>query len=257
LIGLPAGQQAWAQNTLSADEFAIMATRETHLAYIRTGDDSIDEISRLGLRSLTTILTRRTSFEPGEPVAIDISKDELAFFPFLYWPITQSFVGPDPATISRINSYMLSGGTILFDTRDAQAAIPELTGVKTTANQLHLRRLLTRLDIPPLEPVPADHVLKKSFYLLQNFPGRWRDGPLWTETGGTKRISGILVGANDYAAAWARNRDGNWLFPVSPGGEVQRENALRAGVNIVLYALTGNYKADQVHVPAILQRLGR
>ena len=46
----------------------------------------------------------------------------------------------------------------------------------------------------------------------------------------------------------------------SPGvarRRAQREMACRFGVNLVMYALTGNYKADQVHVPAILERLGR
>ena len=240
-----------------ADEFAVMATGTTHLAYIRTGDAAIDEVSRLGLQTLSRALTRRTSFEPGEPIAIDIARDELAFFPFLYWPVTPSTPIPEPAILARLNNFMKSGGTILFDTRDAAEAIPELSGLSPTPNQQHLRRLLAHLDIPRLEPVPPGHVLEKSFYLLKSFPGRWQDGRLWAETGGDKRISGILVGANDYAAAWARSQDGAWLFPATPGGETQRENAIRAGVNIVLYALTGNYKADQVHVPAILKRLGR
>ena len=217
----------------------------------------MDEISRLGLKSLSTLLTQRTSFEPGEPIGVDITSDELAFFPFLYWPVDGQTIEPSPATVTRINNFMKSGGTILFDTRDAPQVIPGLGGARESGNRQNLRRLLARLDIPQLEPVPTGHVLGKSFYLLKSFPGRWQDGPLWTETDADKRISGILIGSNDYAAAWARNAKGTWLFPVVPGGEVQREMAIRAGINIVLYALTGNYKADQVHVPAILQRLGR
>ena len=251
------GNPGWAQGASTPDDFAIMATRETRLAYVKTGNPEIDEISRLGLRSLSEALTRRTSFEPGDPIAVSISKDELAFFPFLYWPVVSALPDPGPETISRINSFMKSGGTILFDTRDAQLAIPALPEIRNTPNREALRALLSRLDIPPMEHVPAEHVLGKSFYLMSKFPGRWQNGPLWTETNGTKRISGILVGSNDYAAAWARDDRGTWLFPVTPGGEIQREQALRAGVNIVLYALTGNYKADQVHVPAILKRLGR
>ena len=30
---------------------------------------------------------------------------------------------------------------------------------------------------------------------------------------------------------------------------------VRSGINMVMYALTGTYKADQVHIPAILERL--
>ena len=67
----------------------------------------------------------------------------------------------------------------------------------------------------------------------------------------------VIVGSNDYAAAWARDREGRALYAVVPGGERQREMAERFGVNLVMYALTGNYKADQVHVPALLERLGQ
>jgi hypothetical protein len=128
-----------------------------------------------------------------------------------------------------------------------------------------LRRLLGRLDLPPLEPVPPDHVLTKSFYLMHRFPGRWDGGQVWVEASAAAEagnlandgVSTIVVGSNDYAAAWARDPDGRPLYPVTPGGERQREMAERFGVNLVIYALTGNYKSDQVHVPALLERLGQ
>jgi hypothetical protein len=110
-------------------------------------------------------------------------------------------------------------------------------------------------------------VLTKSFYLLDNFPGRWDGGPLWVEArsgsaepGQAVRadgVSSIIVTSNDFAGAWARDDSGRPIFPVVPGGEMQREMAYRTGVNIVMYALTGNYKADQVHLPALLERLGQ
>ncbi len=122
--------------------------------------------------------------------------------------------------------------------------------------------------MPALEPVPEDHVLTKAFYLLNSFPGRWAGGPLWVEAGtsaavnaieaaASDGVSSIIIGSNDYAAAWAVDEAGNAAYPVSPGGERQREYAWRTGVNIMMYALTGNYKADQVHVPALLERLGQ
>jgi len=117
---------------------------------------------------------------------------------------------------------------------------------------------------------PADHVLTKAFYLMRGFPGRWDGGTLWVEarapddeSGDTRRalkadgVSAILVTSNDFAGAWAHGEDNRPLFAAVPGGEVQREMAFRAGINIVMYALTGNYKADQVHVPALLERLGQ
>jgi hypothetical protein len=97
---------------------------------------------------------------------------------------------------------------------------------------------------------------------MQTFPGRSNQGRLWVEAQGegnttTDGVTSIIIGSNDYAAAWAVNANGAPLLPVSPGGEDQREFAFRTGINIVMYALTGNYKSDQVHVPALLERLGQ
>jgi hypothetical protein len=159
---------------------------------------------------------------------------------------------------------MKNGGTIIFDTRDDNGDSIDLTGEATLALRA-LRAILASLDIPPLEPVPPDHVLTKAFYLMQSFPGRWANGQLWVEAsdgevrdaGRADGVSSIVIGSNDYAAAWAIDASGRPMFPAVPGGERQREFAFRAGVNVVMYALTGNYKADQVHVPALLERLGQ
>jgi hypothetical protein len=70
-------------------------------------------------------------------------------------------------------------------------------------------------------------------------------------------VSSILITSNDLAGAWAMRPDNQPMLPLVPGEPRQREFAFRAGVNIVMYTLTGNYKADQVHVPAILERLGQ
>ena len=116
------------------------------------------------------------------------------------------------------------------------------------------------LNIPSLQPIQPDHVLTKAFYLMQEFPGRWTGGGLWVEPT-TDRVNDgvatVIIGSNDYAGAWAVDAQGRPAFAVVPGGEAQREQAYRFGVNLVMYALTGNYKSDQVHVPAILERLGQ
>ncbi len=249
-----------AQGSGSSDAFALEATLETRLAYVITGDREIDETSAAGLAGLSAVLRSRTAFEPAEPMGVDVTRDELAFFPVLYWPMSPRQDNLAPEVLGKINAYMKNGGTILFDTRDQDRAV---SGAVTPGTET-LRRLLGRLDLPQLEPVPADHVLTKSFYLMHSFPGRWDGGQLWVEASladaGSQTNDGvttILVGSNDYAAAWARDARGRPLFPVSPGGERQREMADRFGVNLVMYALTGNYKADQVHVPALLERLGQ
>ncbi|MDO8839984.1 MAG: DUF4159 domain-containing protein [Parvibaculum sp.] len=243
-----------------ADEFALAASLETRLAWVITGDRDADAVSAAGLAGLSRILRARTAFEPGEPMGVDILRDELAFFPVLYWPMTVSQENLPPEALAKIDTYMKNGGTILFDTRDQDRAI---VGTLTPGT-MTLRRLLGQLDLPAIEPVSADHVLTKSFYLMHNFPGRWDGGQIWVEatSGGNAGrtndgVSTVVVGSNDYAAAWARNAAGRPLYPVSPGGERQREMADRFGVNLVMYALTGNYKSDQVHVPALLERLGQ
>ena len=152
------------------------AANEVALAYVVTGDDRVDEASREGLRGLSMLLSQRTSVEPGDPVAIDLDRDELSVLTFLYWPITDSQPAPSPQAYVRLNHFMRSGGMILFDTRDG-----DVTGVGGPDMSQALQALAAPLEIPPLAPVPDDHVLTRSFYLLDDFPGRWQGNPVWLE----------------------------------------------------------------------------
>jgi Domain of unknown function (DUF4159) len=247
------------------------AALETKLAYVVTGSQDVDSISKAGLGGLTLFLAQRTALEAGEPVGLDIARDELAFYPLIYWPIVPGAARPPEQALKRIDSYMKQGGTVLFDTRDAVTAPPGPGGSERSPGMLELRKILSSLDIPELEPVPRDHVLTKTFYLLRDFPGRFSTGQLWVEAlpalnddEGSRRparggdgVSSILITSNDLAGAWAMQPDGQPVLPMVEGEPRQRELAFRAGVNIVMYTLTGNYKADQVHVPALLERLGQ
>ena len=240
----------------TSDRFAIEVTGDTRLAYILTSDAKLDETSRAGLVGLGLVLETRTSVVPGEPVGLDIERDELAFFPLLYWPMSNAQPPLSDQAKARINSFMRNGGSILFDTRDQQFG----AGAGAGEGAQKLRELVDGLDIPALIPVPPAHVLTKAFYLLQDFPGRWDGGALWVEQPDERvndGVSSVIVGSNDYASAWAVDERGRPLYPVIPGSNRQRELAFRFGVNLVMYALTGNYKADQVHVDAILERLGQ
>jgi hypothetical protein len=244
---------------------------ETKLAYVVTGDSDVDAISKAGLSGLTLFLAQRTALEPGEPIGLDIVHDELAFYPLIYWPIAPGAARPSEAALKRIDTYMKDGGTVLFDTRDAVVAPPGPGGDTRSPGMLELRKILSSLDIPELEPVPRDHVLTKTFYLLRDFPGRFNSGQLWVEAlpanadedmsgrpaRGGDGVSSIIITSNDLAGAWATRSDGQPMLPMVVGEPRQRELAFRAGVNIVMYTLTGNYKADQVHVPALLERLGQ
>ena len=250
-----------------ADEAANMqAALDTRLAYVVTGLADVDDMSKAGLTGLGYALRQRTSYEPEAPLGVDLARDDLSFFPLLYWPMDPREKNLSPAVLSKIADYMRLGGTILFDTRDL--TLGAVRGDNNPGQQT-LRRLTAGLDLPRLEPVPADHVLTKSFYILRDFPGRWDGGQLWIEAlppeaksgesgpaRGGDGVSPVLIGGNDWAAAWAVDAEGRPLTEPVPGGDAQREMALRFGINLVMYALTGNYKTDQVHAPALLERLG-
>lgn len=250
-------------------ERAIQATSEVVLAHVLTGDDRIDEVAHAGLQGLADTLYFRTSVEPAEPMGVDLETDELAFYPLLYWPITPDQPTPSAAAYAKLNTYLRSGGMILFDTRDADVA-----GFGSgTPEGRKLQEIARPLDIPPLEPLPADHVLTRTFYLLQDFPGRWTGRDVWVEAAPpdaeliegmpfrdlNDNVTPIVIGGNDWAAAWAMDANGNPMVRLGSGftGERQREIAYRFGVNLVMHVLTGNYKSDQVHVPALLDRLGQ
>ncbi len=272
-LALAASQGATRAADAAAEQFAARSTLETHLAYVVTGDTEADSISKSGLTGLTTFLAQRTALEAGDPVGVDLERDELAFFPLIYWPIVPGAKKPSPQALARVDAYMKQGGTVVFDTRDAVLAPPGPGGEARSPGMLELRAILSSLDIPELEPVPRDHVLTKTFFLLRDFPGRFTTGQLWVEAlqsakdeeqDDTKRparggdgVSSIIITSNDLAGAWATRPDGQAMLPLVPGEPRQREFAFRAGVNIVMYTLTGNYKADQVHVPALLERLGQ
>ncbi|HEY0302655.1 MAG TPA: DUF4159 domain-containing protein, partial [Rhizomicrobium sp.] len=258
---------AQAREARADDAYDLKAATDTRLAYVVTGLADVDEMSRMGLTGLSNQLRNRTSYEPAEPMGVDVARDDLAFFPLLYWPMDPREKDLSPEALSKITDYMRNGGTILFDTRDLTLGAgrgPSSPGEQT------LRRLIAKLDLPPLEPVPANHVLTKAFYILTDFPGRWDGGKVWVEAlpppdpeagpapaRGGDGVSPVIVGGNDWAAAWAVRADGAPAVDVVPGGERQREMAYRFGVNLVMYAFTGNYKADVVHVPALLQRLDK
>ena len=255
----------------ASDEFAIKAVSQTRLAYVVTGNADVDSIVKAGLAGLTLFLAQRTALEAGDPVGIDPARDELAFFPLIYWPVVPGAPKPPQDAINRIDAYMKQGGTVLFDTRDAIEAPPGPNGESQTPGMLALRNVLSSLEVPELEPVPREHVLTKTFYLLRDFPGRFTSGQTWVETlprddddeaasrpaRGGDGVSPIIITSNDLAGAWAMRPDGQPMLPLTPGEPRQREFAFRAGVNIVMYTLTGNYKADQVHAPALIERLGQ
>ena len=243
---------------VQTDEFVIESSREVRLAYALTGDPEVDAISRAGLVGLSWILRQRTAVEPSVPVGVHLEDASLLLYPLIYWPITgkeQVFTGKG---LRNINNYLKVGGMILLDTRD-HGYVSEISPESVRSITL-LKQILEALNPPALLPVPDGHALRQAFYLINRFPGRWDGGNVWVERYDgdvNDGVSSLVIGGHDWAGAWALSPGGNPLFPLVPGGEPQREMAFRFGVNLVMYALTGNYKADQVHIPSILGRLQR
>ena len=262
---------AQTESEAERDTRAILAATQTRLAYVLTGDGEVDRVSDAGLHSLSIELSNRTALEPAAPMGVNIEVDDLVFFPLIYWPVLEDAEVPSKKALAKIDTYLKTGGTILFDSRDPLSALPS-ANVSVSRAAGALRRVLGGLDIPPLQPVPPNHVLTKAFYLLQSFPGRFDGGTLWVEASqslpkgeevqvttrtNSDGVSSVIIGSNDFAGAWARDMRGAPMLPMTSGGLGQREMAVRVGINIVMYTLTGNYKADQVHVPSLLERLGQ
>jgi hypothetical protein len=236
-------------------EKAVEAALATRLAFVRTGDPEADRAAEAGLDALTRELIERTSLEPAAPAGVDPETDDLSVYQFLYWPIAAGAEAPSEAAIANIESFMRFGGLLVFDTRDDERAV----GGAETPERAALQSILRRLDLPALTPTPPDHVLMRSFYLLPDLPGRMIAGPVWVQAGGgpNDSVTPVIIGGRDWAGAWASDEVSRPLYPMAAGGERAREIAYRAGINMVMVALTGNYKSDQVHTPILLERLGR
>jgi hypothetical protein len=228
---------------------------DTRLGYIVSGDSTVDGIAKSGLEGLSDYVNRRTAATLYEPDAVQPGQTDLSVYPLLYWPITADAAQLTTAQTAALNDYMSRGGIILIDTRDSGSGAGFAPGTEDA-----LKRISRGLIIPPLAPLTVDHVLSRAFYLLQDFPGRFTGDTVWVQRDQDRTndsVSPVIIGGNDWAAAWAVSPDGTNPYAVIPGGQRQRTFAYRFGVNLVMYALTGNYKGDQVHVPAILQRLGQ
>ena len=260
--------EARAQENEEVPSNAVAATAETTLGFVRTGNARIDEISERGMTGLGLELTLRTAIEPGPPMGVDAETDVLAFFAGPLHAAGGRSALPSRQALEALNRYLQQGGMLIIDTQNGTSGFGGASAVQ-------MREIARALNLPPLAPVDEDHVLTRTFYLLNDFPGRWRGSRIWTEAAPPGRaenpenqdipqfdriddnVSPVIVGSADWAAAWAVDQRGYPMFPIGRPGDRQRELAIRFGINAVMYALTGNYKSDQVHAPAVLKRLGQ
>jgi hypothetical protein len=198
------------------------------------------------LRRLGWELTRRTSIETtNEPVPVRLDRGGLHRHPLLVLAGTGAFPPFSEAERATLRRHLQYGGFLLADAAD---------GSDGGGFDAAVRRELARvLPAAPLAPVPREHVLNKSFYLLDRQGGRLLVKP-WLEAQALDGRLAVVYSQNDLGGAWARSELGEWEFPCTPGGEAQRETAIRLGVNIAMYALCTDYKDDAVHLPFIMRR---
>jgi hypothetical protein len=197
------------------------------------------------LRRLAWEIEKRTSIEV-DPVAAEMRLGDPAMFrsPFIYLSGQGALPPPGEEDLGRLRRHLDLGGLLLADAACGCAGGEFERGVRAL-----LARLYPRSSLAPL---PADHVIWKSFYLLSGAPGRVLVSPPQVLVRDQRVVA--LLSSNDLGGAWARDSFGRWEHDVSPGGQGQREQAFRFGINLVMYALCLDYKDDQVHVPFILKR---
>lgn len=251
LVSAPASAQEVDTSDLVSD---------IYLAFIETGDAATDEISYNGLEALKNVVSSRTNIRIEGVRALDPSHDTLSYYPVIYWPMTEAQSALSVTAARNIQNYLAQGGMILIDTRDQQFAGSDGNLDHSTPGLRQLRKLTENIRIAELAPVGEGHILTKSFYLLDDFPGLYTGGKIWVEKEPSPNfdsVTSIVIGGNDWAAVWSMNPSDRARFRPAPGGERQRELAYRFGVNLLMTALAGSYKADQVHVPYILERIGR
>ncbi|HEY0839428.1 MAG TPA: DUF4159 domain-containing protein [Vulgatibacter sp.] len=194
------------------------------------------------LRRLAFEIGARTSIAavPAEKV-LPLDSSELFRFPFLYLAGAQD-LALSQAEVESLRRYITYGGFLLCD--DAG------DGRFAASCERELARILPGRAAGR---VPSDHVLYKSFYLIDRPAGRTLARPYLTGVVESNRLAAVVSG-NDLGGAWARDELGSWEYDVQPGGEMQREQAFRLGVNLAMYSMCTDYKDDQVHLPFIMKR---
>jgi hypothetical protein len=201
------------------------------------------------LRSLLAQVSRRTSIEVNrEPVALNLADPELFRHPFIYMGGDEGFDPFSEKDLTILRKYLSYGGFLFIDDSSAK---------EDSAFDASVRKMISALfPQNPLQKISRDHSIFRSFYLLNTVSGRSIIKP-YLEGISIKGRSVLIYSSNDQSGAWSRNKLGHWNYDVIAGGYRQRQLAIRLGVNIIMYALTLDYKKDMVHLPIILERLRR
>lgn len=204
----------------------------------------------LALKRLGWEIEKRTSIDVElDPTIVTPTSEHLFDTPFLVLAGDREIDLPSNAGIEALRRFLTFGGFLLVDSAE---------GATDGAFDASVRKLMAAIfpvtsSTKGLEVIPTDHVVYRSFYLLDRPLGRLAISPAMEGVIRDGRLVAAYV-ANDMGGAWTRDDFGNYDFVCEPGGDRQRELAFRMGINFVMYALCLDYKADQVHVPFILKR---
>lgn len=202
-----------------------------------------------GAERFLSELRRRTSIEPEmRRILVEPGDQALFGLPFLCISGRGGFPDLGISTVQWLRRYVEYGGFVLIDDAGGVERSPFATGVG--------KLLDAAFPGEPLAPLPGNHTVFQSFYLLNRVAGRKVVRPILS---GIDRdgVTPVLFCHNDLCGAFEGDPTGDYSYPCVPGGEEQREYTYRMGINIVMYALSDNYKKDQVHIPFILKRRQR
>ena len=198
------------------------------------------------LRRLAWEIDKRTSIDVSlEPTTLRLNDRRLFSYPLLYLGGDREFDPLPEPHVKRLARHLIFGGTLIIDSADPRPGAGFDKSVRRLVGRLFVSERLTRIK--------PEHTIYKSFYLLNRPVGRVSAVPYLEGVVRDGRLA-VIYSQNDLGGAWARDNFGQWEFDVHPGGQRQRELAFRWGVNLVMYALCVDYKADQVHIPFILKR---
>jgi hypothetical protein len=183
---------------------------------------------------------RPTMVHADEPAIVDA--------PFVYWSGDRAVSPLTSNEVSGLRMFFSLGGIMFVD--DAAPTDAGLPGPFGRSARGQIARVLS--DVTPI-PIGAENVIFRSFYLLRRAEGRIAGSKTLEAIvrGGSTRV---IFSSHDLGGALAKGPTGIWEYPVTPGGDGQRERAIRLAVNVSMYALCSNYKDDQVHAPFLMRR---
>tara|TARA_B100000686_G_C16568035_1_gene851371 strand:- start:156 stop:1004 length:849 start_codon:yes stop_codon:yes gene_type:complete len=201
------------------------------------------------VKSLLAQVAKRTSVEVQRDfLKIKLTDPVLFRHPMIYLVGNASFDPFDDEKLRLLRNYLNLGGFLLID---------DATGEPSSSFDSSIRKMISSLfPNTPLKKIPRDHSIFRSFYLINRVTGRIMVKP-YLEGIDIKGRTALVYSANDLGGAWSTNKLGHWKYDMIGGGALQRKISSRLGINIVLYALTLDYKKDMVHLPIILERLRR